>query len=118
MTMTYTWKITELKTTNTSDLQEVVVQTRWEKTGTDENGNTGTFIGATPFTPTSVSPESFVPFNQLTEETVLQWIKGVVVGQYADHVDTQIAKQIIAKSVQTPPLPWAELNPSKEPASI
>ena len=69
MTMTYTWKITGLKTRDIIDKPSAVVQTYWTKTGTDENGNQGTFIGATPFTvdPTDESGP-FIPFDQLTED--------------------------------------------------
>ena len=80
MTITYTWKVTELKTVNTTDLTEVVVQTYWEKIGTNENGISANFSGATPFTASSVTPNIFVPFNELTQEIVLGWIQEVVVG--------------------------------------
>jgi hypothetical protein len=101
----------ELKTVNTPDLPEVVVQTSWKKIGTDENGVSAHFLGATPFTANSVTPGSFVPFNQLNQNTVLDWIKAVVIGDYEKHVNDQIAKQIAAKSIQTPPLPWAPPEP-------
>ena len=109
MAITYTWAVTGLKTTTEGQYSEVVVQTYWTKTGTDENGNTGTFSGATPFTAASVAPGTFVPFNELTQDIVLGWIQPVVVGSYADHVDSQIAKQIAAKidPVVEQPLPWA-----------
>ena len=109
MAITYTWAVTGLKTTTEGQYSEVVVQTYWTKTGTDENSNTGTFSGATPFTASSVAPGTFVPFNELTQDIVLGWIQPVVVGSYADHVDSQIAKQIAAKidPVVEQPLPWA-----------
>jgi hypothetical protein len=106
MAITYTWEITELQTLNTPDLPEVVVQTRWKKIGTDENGVSAHFPGATPFSPSTVTPGTFVPFNELTEAIVLGWIQSVVIGSYETHVNEQIAKGIAAKAVQTPPLPW------------
>lgn len=45
--MNYIWKLTSLKRKDSSDLKNIIVQTHWEKTGTDENGNTGTFVGVT-----------------------------------------------------------------------
>ena len=70
MSITYTWTVTGLKTTTVGNLTNAIVQTYWKKIGTDEQGNTGEFIGATPF---NVNPEQpgFVPFNQLTEEIVV-----------------------------------------------
>jgi hypothetical protein len=114
MAITYTWKITGLKTKDVSDDKPAaVVQTYWQKIGTDEDGNEGTFSGATPFTvdPTDESGP-FIPFEDLTEEDVLDWIKTVVVGGYADHVNGQIAKQIEEKisPVVDNRLPWAPVT--------
>jgi hypothetical protein len=88
------------------------VQTYWTKTGTDANGNTGTFSGATPFTP-DPQQSDFTPFDQLTQEIVLGWIQPVVTGSYEEHVNGVIAKQIADKvnPVVEPPLPWAPPTP-------
>ena len=105
--MTYTWKVTGVKTTDTENATDAIVQTYWQKIGTDENGNEGTFTGATPFAKSTINPESFVPYAELTEEIILGWIQGVVVGDYEAHVDAQIQKQIDAKLIKEPGLPWA-----------
>lgn len=112
MAITYTWKINTLKVRNEGSLENVVVQTYWTKTGTDENGNQGTFNGATPFTkdPNDASGP-FIPFEQLTEQDVLSWIQSVVVGSYEEHVNNQIQKQIDDKinamtEVSGNTLPW------------
>ena len=111
MTITYTWEITGLKTTNIGELENTVVQTYWKKIGTDENGNTGTFSGATPFTrdPNDESGPKFIPFENLTEEDVLSWIKTIVVGDYETHVNEQIQKQINEKinPIVDAKMPWA-----------
>jgi hypothetical protein len=105
--MTYTWKVTGVKTVDTQDVTDAIVQTYWEKTGTDENGNQGTFTGATPFLQSSINPENFIPYGELTEEIVLGWIQAVIVDEYEEHVNEQIQKQIDARSISTPNLPWA-----------
>lgn len=97
MSLTYTWKLTALTKANSAELTDVVIGTRWECTGTDQDGNSGTFNGATPFNLAEAGGENFVPFDQLTEEIVLGWIQAVVVGGYKDHIDGQILKQIEAK---------------------
>lgn len=109
MAITYTWKVTGMKTMNAGSLSKAVFQTYWTKTGTDENGNTGIFSGATPFNVDQIDPNNFVNFSELTEETVLGWIKPVVVGQYEEHVNAQIAKQIAEKynKPEDATLPWA-----------
>ena len=114
MTITYTWKVTGIKVKDVSDIKtNAIVQTYWQKIGTDDAGNQGTFSGATPFTvdPTDNSGP-FIPFDQLTEEDVLTWIQSVVVGGYEEHVNGQIQKQIDEKisPITEPTLPWATVS--------
>lgn len=112
MSMTYSWKVNGIKVrdevnANGETLPKAVCQTYWSKTGVDESGNKGEFMGATPFTAANVPADQFVPFDQLTEEIVLGWIKSIVVGGYEEHVNGMIAKQISDKSVTEQSMPWA-----------
>lgn len=109
MSITYTWKIKSVKVRNEGSNIDAIVQTYWEKTGTDALGNSGTFNGATPFTSVNVPEGQFVPYLDLTEELVLDWIKSVVVDQYEQHVNEQIQKQIdeiVTPIVEKDSLPW------------
>jgi hypothetical protein len=117
MALTYTWKIKNLKKQDDPSLQlnDIIVQTYWECTGTDEDGNTGTFHGATPFEPDQVDPDNFTTYENLTEAQVLGWIQDIVNGNpgYKQHIDEQIQKQIDAivrpvVEVSADALPWAE----------
>ncbi len=106
MAINYTWKVTSIKTRAVDSLSDVVIQTHWEKSGVDENGNEGKFSGATPFK--EVDPISFIPYAELTEAKVLEWIQAVVIGTYEEHVNEQIQKQIDAKTIVVKTdLPWA-----------
>lgn len=108
MNITYTWAVTGLKTA-TIENKVYVVQTYWTKTGIDEQGNTGVFEGATPFQPDS-DHEVVVPLNELTEQTVITWIQEAIVGNYGQHIDNIINRQIVAKRSKVeavPTLPWA-----------
>ena len=112
MSLTYTWKVTGIKTRDEVNelgetLQNAVVQTYWQKIGTDADGNEGTFSGATPFTAANVPAGEFVPLAELTEETVIGWIQDVVVGGYEEHVNSMIQKQIDDKTITDVALPWA-----------
>jgi hypothetical protein len=110
MAITYTWKVTSIKTKTEGANQGAVVQTYWTKTGKDSAGNEGTFSGATPFTTlTMPAGATFVPLTDLTEETVLTWIKAVVVGGYEEHVNGVIQKAINDKvtPVEEAQMPWA-----------
>lgn len=113
MALTYEWKLTGLKKANTESAQDVVIGTRWELTGTDEDGISGTFSGATPFKLENVEFHNFVPYENLDQDTVIGWIQAEVVGGYKDHVEQKILAQIEAvkneiKDVQATDFPWAE----------
>lgn len=118
--MNYTWKITGLKRKDSPDLQNIIVQTYWKKIGTDDDGNTGEFSGATPFDLSTVDPNNFVSYENLTEEMVLGWIQSVVVGDYEEHVNSRIQKEIDSKvspvTEVTGGFPWEpdieEITPS------
>ncbi len=117
MSITYTWKVTGLKTATIAGTSDVVVQTYWKKIGADEAGNLGEFVGATPFPPETIPGDgTFVPFSELTEEMVLEWIKGVVVGAYEEHVNDRIAREIARNQNQLADalLPWAPLPSEPE----
>ena len=115
MAITYTWSVTELNTVNTPEEPSVVIKTKWRKTGTDEKGNSGFFMGCTTFDAASVAPGAFVPFDQLTEEIIIGWIQAVVVGDYEIHVNEQIDAAIAKDAVEEPPLPWLPPEPTPTP---
>ena len=124
MAFTYTWKIKSLKKQDdpSLELNDIIVQTYWECTGEDEDGNAGTFHGATPFEPDQVDPDNFTTYDNLTEAQVIGWIQDVVNGNpgYKQHIDEQIQKQIDAVvrpmvEVNSNALPWAEPAPTPEP---
>ena len=120
MAITYTWKVTSIKTKTEGTNQGAVVQTYWTKTGKDSAGNEGTFSGATPFTTTTMPAGApFIALEYLTEETVLTWIKAVVVGSYEDHVNGVIQKAIDDKvtPVAEAQMPWAPPVPPPAPMS-
>ena len=121
--MIYTWKIKSLKKQDdpSTELNDIIVQTYWECTGTDEDGHSGTFNGATPFQPDQIDPNNFTAYENLTEAQVLGWIQDVVNGNpgYKTHIDEQIQKQIdeVVKpkvEVTGEGLPWAEPAPVPE----
>lgn len=119
MSITYRWKVTGMKVRDADNLSQAVFQTYWQKIGQDENGNEGVFSGATPFDVEKIDPNNFTPLEQLTEEQVLGWIQEVVVGSYEEHVNGQIAKQILEKTtvMKEVKLPWATEEPAGMPSA-
>lgn len=104
MSLVYKWEITSLKTADRPGYENVVVQTHWKVTGTDKNGNEGSFAGATPFDLDEDGDGNFTPFEQLKEEDVLSWIK-VEADKYWDHIEGKILESIKVNSVKEVDLP-------------
>jgi hypothetical protein len=106
--LTFTWEITNVKTAQSGGHARAVVQTYWKKTGTDSEGNSASFSGATPLTAEGVSADDFVDFTALPEATVIGWIKEQLGGN--DHFNERIQEGI---DEQTNPvtaeetLPWS-----------
>lgn len=127
MALTYVYAVTSLKKTTDGSIDNAVVQSTWTCTGTDADGDSGVFNGATPFPLADVDPDNFIPYEELTEADIIGWIKAVVVGSYKEHIDGQINKQIalIKNPVVEVPnneLPWSpptetELDAVNEPAT-
>lgn len=98
MSISYTWRLTSLKKTNTSDLNDVIIQTNWEKIGTDEDGNTGSFPGSSQFDLNTLDPDDFISYNDLTEEVILGWIQSTIIDGYEAHANKTISDQIDEKA--------------------
>jgi hypothetical protein len=121
MGYTYEWSLVGLRKQNTDTLSDVVIGTNWKVIATDDDGNVGTFVGATPFTPQDLNGDGFVDYRDLTENLVLGWVKNVVSGSgpqaYWDHINSQIKKEIDAKkyhriTVSDADLPWSPTSGS------
>lgn len=122
MAFTYTYSVRNLKVKDEVNaagetLTNAVVQTYWDITGTDEEGNSGQFTGATPFSAANVPSGSFTAFEDLEEATVISWITNVINSDqgYKEHIDMQIQKEIdrdVATEVAGEALPWGEPTPA------
>ena len=112
---TWAWEVTSLKrkdqvNSEGATLTGAVTQTFWKVTGTDSEGNTGEFSGATPFTAENVPAGSFVAFDDLTEETVLGWIQNIVNNDqgYADHIAERVKYDIEKDLEEDAAMPWGD----------
>lgn len=104
--MTITWTISQLDCLPTSDLgPDYVVTAHWRCTGEDE-GYTGSVYATCSFA--VVEGEDFIPYADLTLDTVLGWC-------WANGVDKDSAEAAVAQQIEnqkhppivSPPLPWA-----------
>lgn len=121
MSLTYEWKLKSFKKQDNPSVQlnDIIVQTYWELVGTDADGNSGTFSGATPFDPEQVDPDNYTEYTALTENQVIGWIQSVVNNNpgYKEHIDRQIQNQINEKvqpvvEVTGNTFPWTTDAPS------
>ena len=109
MELTYTWKITGIK----KNADNKLVQTYWEKIGTDEHGHEGKFAGATPVDPAVADINCD---DRLTEEEVLAYIKTIVVNDYEEHVNARILDDINKQHIVDADMPWAPAEVAEVPA--
>ena len=107
--MTILWLIERLLVKPTEgSLTDVVITADWRCNGTDETYS-GTCYGSCSFQPPS---GSFTPYEDLTQEQVLQWCyeNGVDKTAIEANVSLQIENQI-NPPVVTLPLPWVSVPP-------
>ncbi len=104
----FTWNIAALDCSTTdAAFPEKVITAHWRLDGSFMDFTAGVY-GTVSFQEPEAS--SFVPFDQLTKDEVVGWVKEALgedqVTSYEDNIEKQIA-DLIAPPVQTPSLPWA-----------
>jgi len=113
--MTISWIIERLLVKPTEgSLTDVVITADWRCNGSQDSYS-GTCYGSCSFAPPT---ENFTPYDQLTEQQVLDWCYANGVDQAAieANVSLQIQNQINPPVVVLP-LPWAA-EPSSPPAPV
>jgi hypothetical protein len=115
----YEWKLTGLRKVNTNGLDGIIIGTNWKLIGTDADGFSGEFVGATPFKVENLNTASFTPYSELAEDNVIDWIQNAVYEfpSYWQHINERLIKTIRdAKSpvdtVFENDLPWSPLSGS------
>ena len=112
--MTISWIIERLLTKPVEgSLTDVVITADWRCNGSQDS-YTGTCYGSCSFAPPT---GSFTPYNELTEQQVLDWCyqNGVDQAAIEANVTAQIEAQINPPVVSLP-LPWAP--PAPEPVLV
>lgn len=101
MNVTYSWKIVALEKDVATGF---IVNVHWECIGEDQSGVSGRVYGVQSFSPNPEDP-SFIPFENLTEATVLDWVwlngaKQVHEQKVLEIIDNQLNPKIVSA------LPW------------
>lgn len=102
--MKYTWTVTGLATETIETQENYVVVASFNVTGTD-GGFTSVVNGTQNF---SLTSETFIPYEDLTNEIVVSWIKELVnVAEITNFIDAEIETQK-NPPIQpiNQPLPW------------
>lgn len=111
MAIVYSWDCKTVDCYPTKDeqgveLTDVVYNVHWILTGTEESGGetyTATSIGTQVITTDDIDPNTFTPFDQLTNEIATGWCKEAMgeeqVADLEANVATQLANKINPPSV-------------------
>lgn len=94
--MKYTWKITSIEATDTDIVKNAIVRVEWKKIGTDEDGNTGIFVGLSEFPEPSIK-KGFIDIKKIKEVDVISWIEEDS-KDYEDFMHGKISEQIKEKA--------------------
>ena len=114
--MTISWIIERLLTKPVEGtLTDVVITADWRCNGSQDSYS-GTCYGSCSFQPPT---GSFTPYNELTEQQVLDWCfsNGVDQAAIEANVSLQIANQINPPVVVLP-LPWVPPAPEPQPEPV
>ena len=124
MAITYTWKVDMIHLTSAAGITDAVAEVHWSKTGVNENGVKGRYPGVSKYTTqhaqAAIDAGSFIPFNQLTEEKVLDWVRATLSDENEAFIDSRISAEIQSqittnnnsanKSVGEGAFPWSTGN--------
>jgi hypothetical protein len=104
----FNWIVTDLYTETIEGKQDYVVIARYEVIGVD-----GQYTASTTrvITFSTESVGSFVPYDQLTNEIVVGWIKGELEPSGVENIEASVQGQIDSQinpptTPQSTPLPW------------
>lgn len=108
MSIQYKWYVEKLDCIPlVGDLKKVVSNVHWKYAGFDEEQYSGTKYGIIAIG--SPNPESFVSFNQLDEQTVINWVSSQFTDNDIQTMQSEIAQEISelkSPSIENEDLPW------------
>ena len=112
MTVTTTFTIDKLETVNLANFQEYVIAVGYTITGTEgDNSYSMSVVDSVgnydPENPPSVDPSTLIPYANLTEQQVRDWV--VAQPAYAAYVSSVEQNEVFAPAdpqPDEPALPW------------
>lgn len=102
MTTTFSLKITQIDCIPyQNDQTDVVFKVHWSYTGTNEDNRSAGYGGTTAIP--HVTGESFIPYDQLTEQQVVDWVLNAWTPEQLNFYRGVIESQL---NIKTAPIPW------------
>jgi len=115
MAVTYTWSITNLSVYNSDEYTDAVHEATWKATG-DDGSSQAEVTGVVVF---GIPSNSFIPYEDLTENEVLNWVKAGLGEVRVAEAENAVYGQLAVAKYSDKLLPWnqpkAESTP--EPAA-
>lgn len=117
MSLSYEWSITSLKKQDVTNAPNFIIEVGWKLKGTDSDDVFGEYNSVCRFDVKEVD-NTFVPYENLTEEILVNWVKDIVLVSgtessytYYDSIISSIEYQISQKKlnvqmVNQTELPW------------
>lgn len=105
MAIVYSWDCKTVDCYPTKDeqgviLDDVVYNIHWRLTGTEESEGkeySSTVIGTQTVTAEDIDPDTFIPFDQLTNEIATGWCTAAMGAEQVASLETSVANQIADK---------------------
>ena len=102
MAIVYSWDCKTVDCYPTKDeqgviLDDVVYNIHWRLTGTEESGGeeySATVIGTQTVTAEDIDPDTFIPFDELTNEIATGWCTAAMGPEQVASLETSVANQI------------------------
>jgi hypothetical protein len=102
MAIVYSWDCKTVDCYPTKDeqgviLDDVVYNIHWRLTGTEESEGkeySATVIGTQTVTAEDIDPDTFIPFDQLTNEIATGWCTAAMGAEQVASLETSVANQI------------------------
>lgn len=106
----YSWKIHSLTKRTINNIESVIFTVVWEKFGIDENGYSGSIKTTISFNINEIDENSFIPYEQLTEEILIEWVK--------DFTDEESINKGIETEIEKAKSQWIQINDGEFPWNI
>lgn len=85
----YTWYVDSLETSDTDGLERVIVRSRFTVKGEKENTPTVLETHVVDLLP--ASPDNFVPYDSVTQEQIVSWLKDALGPAKVNKIESEIA---------------------------